>query len=225
MYAGDVAKTAFRTHQGHYEFLVMSFGLTNAPATFQALMNDILSRYLRNFVLVFFDDILIYSATWADHLRHVHLVLDTLRQHELRLKRSKCVFGVPTVSYLGHVVSADGVAMDCQKVQAVADWMRPRTVRALRGFLGLTGYYWRFIQGFGAIAAPLTRLLTKEGFLWSEAADGAFQELKRALSTPHVLQLPYFTRQFVVECDASGTGMGVVLHQGHSATPCRVGSI
>jgi hypothetical protein len=213
MYLGDIAKTTFQTHQGHYEFLVMLFGSANAPTTFQALMNDILGRYLHQFVLVFFDDILIYSSTWAEHLRHIHIVLDTLRQHQLRLKRSKCAFGVPTVSYLDHVVSADGVAMDCKKVQAVVDWSRPRTVRVLRGFLGLAGYYRRFIQGYGAIAAPLTRLLTKDGFTWNEAMEAAFQELKRTLSTAPVLQLPNFERQFVVECNASGSGMGAVLHQ------------
>lgn len=130
MYTGYVGKTAFRMHQGHYELLVMSFGLMNAPATFQALMNDILSGYLRQFVLAFFDDILIYSAMWAEHLRHVHLVLDTLRHHQLWLKCSKFAFGVPSVSYLGHVVSADDVAMDCQKVPEGADWTRPRFVRA-----------------------------------------------------------------------------------------------
>jgi hypothetical protein len=212
MFVGDVEKTALRTHQGHYEFLVMPFGLANAPATFQALMNDILGRYLRQFVLVFFDDILIYSSSWTEHLHHVHLVLNTLRQHQLCLKKTKCAFGVPTVSYLGHVLSATGVAMDSQKVQAVADWARPRTVRALRGFIGLAGYYRRFIQGYGAIAAPLTRLLTKDGFTWGDEAENPFQELKRALSSASVLQLPNFERSFVVECDASGSGMGAMLH-------------
>ncbi|XP_014660841.1 uncharacterized protein LOC106804383 [Setaria italica] len=200
MHASDIAKTAFQTHPGHYEFLVMPFGLCNTPATFQALMNDILGKYLRQFVLVFFDDILIYSKTWAGHLRHVCLILDTLRQHGLRLKRSKCEFGVPNVSYLGHVVSADGVAMDShlpspherhprktwaghlrhiclildtlrqhglrlkrskcefgvpnvsylghvvsadgvamdsQKIKAVVNWPHPGSMPALRGFLGL----------------------------------------------------------------------------------------
>lgn len=211
MHGTDVEKTTFHTHQGHYEFLVMPFDLANAPATFQALMNDILGWYLHHFVLVFFDDILIYNTTWSDHLRHVHLFLDILRQHELCLKQSKCTFGVPTVSYLGHVVSANGVAMDCQKVQAMTDWTRPRSV------LGLAGYYRRFIQDYGAIAAPLTRLLTKDGFVWTEAVDVTFQNLKRALSTTLVLQLIDFNHRFVVECDASGTGMGAVLHQGQGA--------
>lgn len=136
MHPDDVPKTAFRTHEGHYEFLVMPFGLTNVPATFQALMNNILSPYLRRFVLVFFDDILIYSPTWSDHLRQVRRVLETLRQHCLVLKKSKCMFGESSVSYLGHVIADRGVAMDHQKIDAMKDWPQPRTVRAVRGFLG-----------------------------------------------------------------------------------------
>ncbi|KAF0928095.1 hypothetical protein E2562_037873 [Oryza meyeriana var. granulata] len=160
----DVHKTAFRTHDGLYEFLVMPFGLCNAPATFQALMNDVLRAYLRRFVLVFFDDILLYSTTWADHLRHLRVVLDTLRHHRLFVKRSKCSFGVASVAYLGHVISAADVAMDPAKVQAIHDWPRPRSARALRGFLGLAGYYRKFVHNYGAVAAPLTALLKKEGY-------------------------------------------------------------
>jgi hypothetical protein len=120
MHPDDVAKTAFRTHHGHYEFLVMPFGLSNSPAMFQALMNDVLRPYLRRFVLVFFDDILIYGASWAEHLQHIAIVLSELRAHHLHLKRSKCSFGAASVAYLGHVISADGVAMDVDKVAAVA---------------------------------------------------------------------------------------------------------
>jgi len=118
----DIAKTVFRTHEGLYEFLVMSFGLYNTPAIFRALMNDILRAFLRRFVLVFFDDILIYSASWADHLRHLRVVLSVLRHHRLVVKRSKCAFGVTSIAYLGHIISDAGVAMDPAKVQAVLDW-------------------------------------------------------------------------------------------------------
>jgi hypothetical protein len=120
MYTSDIDKTAFRTHHGHYEFLVMPFGLSNVPATFQALMNDVLRPYLRKFVLVFFDDILIYSTSWVEHLRHLSIVLNALRAHSLHLKRSKCSFGTTAVAYLGHVISEGGVAMDAEKVAAVA---------------------------------------------------------------------------------------------------------
>jgi len=119
MHPEDVAKTAFRTHRGHFEFLVMPFGLTNAPATFHALMNDVLKPFLQRFVLVFFDDILIFSPTWAEHLQHVRTVLQQLRDHHLFAKRSKCFFSEPSVAYLGHIVSADGVSMDSDKVAAV----------------------------------------------------------------------------------------------------------
>ncbi|KAK1626624.1 hypothetical protein QYE76_000939 [Lolium multiflorum] len=122
MHPEDIAKTAFRTHHGHFEFVVMPFGLTNAPATFQALMNDVLRPYLRRFVLVFFDDILIYSASWAEHLQHVAIFFNELRAHRLHLKRSKCSFATTSVAYLGHVITADGVAMDADKVAAVAAW-------------------------------------------------------------------------------------------------------
>jgi hypothetical protein len=139
MFPDDVEKTAFRTHQGLFEFLVMPFGLTNASVTFQALMNDILLSFLCRFVLVFFDDILIFSSSWSDHLRHVRTVFRTLQDHRHFLKRSKCEFGLTAVAYLGHVISGEGVAMDRQKVQAILDWPRPRSPRAVRGFLGLAG--------------------------------------------------------------------------------------
>jgi hypothetical protein len=145
-------------------------------------------------------------------------VFRTLQDHQLYLKKSKCAFGQESVAYLGHVISADGVAMDRHKVQAVLDWPLPKSARAVRGFLGLAGYYRRFIRDFGARAAPLTALLTKEGFKWTDATTTAFRELQRALTTTPVLQLPAFDREFVVECDASGSGFGAVLHQGAGPT-------
>jgi hypothetical protein len=154
MHSADIEKTAFRTHDDLYEFLVMPFGLTNAPATFQALMNDVLRPFLRQFVLVFFDDILIFSSSWSEHLRHLREVLLVMCDNQLFLKLSKCSFGKSSVAYLSHVVSGEGVAMDVSKVQAITDWPHPRSIRALRGFLGLAGYYRRFIKEFGTIAAP-----------------------------------------------------------------------
>ena len=162
--AADVHKTAFRTHHGHFEFLVMPFGLSNAPSTFQALMNYVLKPFLRRCVLVFFDNILIYSSSWTEHLRHLRAVFDVLRAHRLHLKRSKCAFATSAVRYLGHVITGEGVAMDKAKVAAVQSWPRPRAARGLRGFLGLAGYYRRFIKDYGIIAAPLTQLLRKDAF-------------------------------------------------------------
>jgi hypothetical protein len=222
MHPTNIEKTAFRTHHGHFEFLVMPFGLSNAPATFQALMNDVLHPFLRRFVLVFFDDILIYNTSWSEHLQHVGLVFTALRAHDLFLKRSKCSFGTPSVAYLDHVISADGVAMDSDKVAAVASWPLSRSPRGVRGFLGLAGYYRKFIRDFGSIAAPLTCLLWKEALVWTIEADEAFVALKRALSSAPVLQMPDFARQFVVDCDASGTGFGAILHQGADPWPFLV---
>lgn len=173
MNVDDIAKTAFRTHDGLYEFLVMPFGLCNSPATFQALMNDVLQPFLRRFILVFFDDILIFSSSWAEHLHHVRAVLAVLHQHRLFVKHSKCAFGEESISYLGHVISAAGVAMDPAKVQAVTDWPQPRSARAVRGFLGLVGYYRKFVKEYGSIAAPLTSLLRKDGFVWTEESTAA----------------------------------------------------
>jgi hypothetical protein len=194
----------------------MPFGLCNAPATFQALMNDILRAYLRRFVLVFFDDILIYSTSWTDHLRHLRIVFELLRHHRLFVKHSKCSFGVDAVAYLDHTISGAGVAMDPAKVQAIHDWPRPRFARAVRGFLGLAGYYRKFVHNYGSIAAPLTALLKKDGFAWNSTAEEAFGALKAAVTSALVLTLPDFSKPFVVECDASTYGFGAVLLQdGH----------
>jgi hypothetical protein len=149
MHPNDIKKTTFCTHQGHFKFTVVSFGLTNAPVTFQSLLNEILWPYIRKFVLVFFDGILIYNLSWGEHMQHVKLLFEQMRTHRLYIKKSKCVFCGTSMAYLGHVISADGVAMDPDKISAMAAWPKPRTMHALRWFLSLTGYYHKFIPQYG----------------------------------------------------------------------------
>lgn len=167
----DTHKTAFRTHHGHFEFLVMPFDLTNAPATCQSSMNSVFQKYLRKFVIVFFDDILIYSPSLSDHFSHLESVFETLRKNQLLAKLSKCSFGQSSVGFLGHIIATDGVHPDPEKIQAMLEWKAPKTIKLLRGFLGLTGYYRRFIKNYASIASPMTNLLKKDNFLWTEAAE------------------------------------------------------
>ncbi|KAL6550581.1 hypothetical protein OROMI_021069 [Orobanche minor] len=213
----DVEKTAFRTHDGHYEFLVMPFGLTTAPATFKALMNDIFRPFLRKGILVFFDDILIYSPDWAHHLELLHSALLLLRQHALVINRKKSFFGISTVEYLGHIISSSGVSMDPNKIRSIIDWPTPPNVKSVCGFLGLTGYYRKFIKSYGKVAQPLTELTKKDNFSWGPSQQLAFDQLKTCMTTAPVLALPNFELPFEIECDASGCGIGAVLMQNRRA--------
>ena len=184
----DVTKTAFKTRYGHYKFLVMLFGLTNAPTVFMDLMNTIFQPYLDQFVIVFIDDILIYSGSKEDHEEHLRVVLQILRENQLYVKFSKCQFWLDSVAFLGHVISAKGVYVDPQKIEAIVNWKPPTNVTEIRSFLGLAGYYRKFVEGFSKLAVPLTKLTRKEEkFVWTEACQQRFDELKQKLTSAQFL--------------------------------------
>ncbi|WVZ51781.1 LOW QUALITY PROTEIN: hypothetical protein U9M48_002892 [Paspalum notatum var. saurae] len=192
----DICKTAFTTKYGLYEYTVMSFGLTNAPAYFMQLMNSVFMDYLDN---GFIDDILIYSKTKSEHEEHLRLVLQRLREHKLYAKFSKCEFWNDEVRFLGHVISKGGIAVDPSKVSTVTNWKVPEIPKEVRGFLGLAGYYWRFIENFSKIAKPMTSLLEKDAeFKWTDAQQAAFDELKKRLITAPVLTLPDQQKKFIM---------------------------
>ncbi|GJV35520.1 putative reverse transcriptase domain-containing protein [Tanacetum coccineum] len=210
----DIPKTAFRTRYGHFEFTVMPFGLTNAPAVFMDLMNRVCRPYLDKFVIVFIDDILIYSKTQEEHVEHLRLVLGLLKKEKLYAKFSKCEFWLREVQFLGHVINGNGIHVDPSKIEAVKNWKAPRTPTEVRSFLGLAGYYRRFIENFSKIAKSLTILTQKcKTFDWGEEQELAFQTLKDKLCNAPVLALPDGPKDFVVYCDASGIGLGCVLMQ------------
>ena len=210
----DVSKTAFRTRYGHYEFLVLPFGLTNAPATFMHLMQEIFRPYLDSHVIVFLDDILIYSRTLEEHRKHVRQVLLLLRQHKLYAKKSKCEFFKAKVSFLGHIISKNGIEMDPEKVKAIVEWPAPTNVQEVRSFLGLAGYYRKFIRHFSHICSPITELLKNDTpFVWSNERQHTFDTLKKAISNAPVLILPNPSFPYIVTTDSSGYAVGATLSQ------------
>ena len=210
----DVSKTAFRTRYGHYEFLVMPFGLTNAPAAFMDLMNRVFSPYLDKFVIVFFDDILVYSGSPEEHAEHLRLVLKILRERQLYAKFSKFQFWLDKVAFLGHVISAEGISVDTQEIEAIVNWKPPTNVSEVRHFLELAGYYRKFVERFSKIATPLTNLLKKDQkFEWSDTCQHSFEELRQRLTTAPVLALPSGKDGYVVYIDAFKQGLGCVLMQ------------
>ncbi|GJW90860.1 putative reverse transcriptase domain-containing protein [Tanacetum coccineum] len=197
---------------GHYEFQVMPFGLTNAPAVFMDLMNRVCKPYLDKFVIVFIDDILIYSKNKEEHERHLKIILELLKNEQLYAKFSKCDFWLESVQFLGHVINNNGVHVDPAKVEAIRNWSAPTTPKEVRQFLGLAGYYRRFIEGFSLISKPLTKLTEKnKKYEWGTDEDEAFQTLKQKLCSAPILSLPEGTENFVVYCDASHKGFGAVL--------------
>ena len=210
----DIPKTVFKTRYGHYEFLVMPFGLTNAPTAFMELMNRIFQPLLDGYVIVFIDDILVYSRSNQEHEEHLRNVLSILREKKLYAKFSKCEFWLNEVAFLGHVISGKGISVDPRKIEAVVEWEVPTNVTEVRSFLGMAGYYRRFVEGFSRIAQPLTKLTKKNmKFVWGDDCEQSFQELKRRLTSAPILTIPSGSEGFVVYTDASRKGLGCVLMQ------------
>ncbi|GBG59534.1 hypothetical protein CBR_g49794 [Chara braunii] len=210
----DVYKTAFKTRYGTYEFLVMPFGLCNAPSTSQIEMHRIFRPYLDKFMVVYLDDILVFNKTAREHAEHLALVLQSLRDSQYKINREKSSFGVPSVIYLGRVISQDGLAPEAAKIVAIQEWPQPQTVRDVRSFMGWASYYTKFVRNFSAVAAPLTNLTKKvTPFLWSLHCQLAFTRLKKALTRAPVLKIPDPTLPFILTTDASQYGIGAVLQQ------------
>ena len=210
----DCEKTAFRTPQGLYEFKVLPFGLANAPAVFQTLMNKIFSQQIGKSVLVYLDDILIYSKTPKYHLKHLREVFEILKIQKFFCRLHKCHFNDTEVKYLGHLISADGVRPDLDKVEKVKEWLRPTIVHEVRAFLGLANYFQKFMQGYSQMVSPLTDLTrTKKAWNWTDKCTEAFERVKYCLTHAPVLQMPDFSKPFEVVADASKFASGGVLLQ------------
>ena len=210
----DVNKMAFRTRYGHYEFLVMPFGLKNEPTVFMNLMNHVFRPFLNRFVVVFIDDILVYSKDWEDHETHLRVVLETLGKEQLYVKMSKCEFWLKEVSFLEHIVSEEGIRVDPRKIEVILEWKPPRSVMKVRSFLGLAGYYRRFVKGFSMTPTPMTRLLQKNmRYEWSEKCQASFKMLIAFLTEATVLTHPTFGKEYVTFSDATLNEFGCVLMQ------------
>jgi hypothetical protein len=210
----DIPKTAFHTRYGLYEYTVMSFRLTNAPAYFMYLMNKVLLEYSDKFVVIFINDILVYSKIEEEHEEHLRMVLEKLRANQLYAKFSKCESWLTQVAFLGHVIFVGEVSVDPGKVRDVLNWKPPMNVSEIHNFLGLVGYYHRFIQDFSKLAKPMTRLLEKgKVFKWTHDCQVNFDELKKRLTTAQVLVLPDLSKKFDIYCDSLRQGLGCVLMQ------------
>ena len=217
---GDISKTAFVTRYGQFEFLVMPFGLTSAPATFVTIMNNIFKHYTDKFVVIYLDDILIYSKTKEEHIQHVRLVLERLRENKLYAKEKKCEFMQTSVKFVGFIVSDKGLEVDSVKVEAVKDWPTPRSIKEVRSFLGFVSYYRKFIENHSAIVAPISDLTktkdkTSNKFTWTLEAQTAFEKMKQALMSAPILILPDPSKPYVINTDASGFAIGACIMQDH----------
>lgn len=213
MQPGDEWKTAFKTSRGLYEWLVMPFGLSNAPSTFMRLMTHIFKPYLGKFVVVYFDDILVYSRDLHEHLVHLRQVFDVLKEQHLYVNLKKCCFVTESVVFLGYVVTKNGIKVDESKVEAIATWPVPQTLFDVRSFHGMASFYRRFIRNFSTVVAPITECLKGGKFSWNAEAQSSFDNIKQKLMRAPILALPNFASVFQVEYDASGIGIGAVLSQ------------
>ena len=207
-------KTAFTTLNGLYEFRVLCFGLTNAPGTFQNIMNNVLKDVVGKSVLVYLDDIVVYSKNQEEHYKRLEIVLQLLREHQLYANMAKCRFKKPELHFLGHVVSAAGLHVDSKKTAIVKDWPAPTNVQQLQQFLGFANYFHRFVWGWALLVADMQGLLSKKAdYVWTDACDRGFTGLKDALCSAPVLLLPDLNKTFKVVADACGVGLGAVLMQ------------
>ena len=211
--SGDEWKTAFKTKNGLYEWMVMPFGLSNAPSTFTRVMTQVLKPFMGKFLVVYFDDILIYSKSREQHLDHLTQVCTTLGKESLYGNLKKCSFFTDTVAFLGFIVSSEGVSTDPQKVQAIVDWPKPKNIHEIRNFHGFASFYRQFIKEFSTITSPITDCIKQREFVWTKAATKAFNEVKQKMTEAPIMRLPDFTKPFEVECDSLGIGIGGVLSQ------------
>ena len=209
--SGDEWKTAFKMKDGLYKWMVMPFGLSNAPTTFMRVMSQVLKPFMGKLLVVYFDDILIYSKSREQHLDHLTQVRTTLRKESLYGNLKKCSFFTDRVVFLGFIISSEGVFADPQKVQAIVDWPEHKNIHEIRSFHGLASFYHRFIKGFSTIMSPITDCMKQGEFVWIKAAAKSFNEVKQKMTEALVMRLPDFTKPFEVECDASGIGIGGVL--------------
>jgi hypothetical protein len=215
MREGDEWKTAFKTNEGLYEWLVMSFGLTNAPSTFMRLMNEVLKEFIRKFVIVYLDDILVFNKIVVEHLKHLPTVMQKLQQEKLLINMKKSSFMKIELIYLGFVISENELRMDPDKVDVIKNWPSPKNIFEVRSFHGLTSFYRKFIKNFSGISTVMMDTVRKrhKSFHWTEEAEKSFNLLKRKIKEQPVLVLLDFQKTFQVKCDASGFAIGVVLSQ------------
>jgi hypothetical protein len=215
MREGDEWKTTFKTNEGLYEWIVMPFGLTNAPSTFMRLMNEVLKEFIGKFVIVYLDDILIFSKTNAENLKHLAIVMKRLQQEKILINMNKCSFMKTKLIYLGFFISVDKLRMDPSKVEVIKNWPSPKNIFEVRIFHGLASFYWKFIKNFSGISAPIMDTVKKRHnyFHWTKEVEKRFNLLKRKITEQPIQVFPDFKKPFQVKCDASGFAIGVVLSQ------------